>query len=155
MASIYDDIDISFDWNGDLELSSGDIKDTSDNSLQSLLDQIHIICASALEDWEIYPNKGAGLNDFVGEPNTRYMGDRIHDRLRIALTSAGIVSEEDLEIRVVPIQIYKVLILIRIDAIATAFNPLNIGEKLQTALVFDTLEQGVFFLGTTPELINY
>jgi hypothetical protein len=154
LASIYDDVDVAFGWTGDMLLDRGDFKDTSYNTLQSLLDQIHVICASSLEDWEIYPNKGAGLNDFIGEPNTRSSADRTHDRVRLAITSAGLVLEDDLEVRVVPVHANKVLIVIRVSAIATAFNALLPNEVLQTAVVFDSLEQEVFFLDKTPQLIN-
>lgn len=154
MPSNYDDIDLRFAWNGDfLRDDSGDLAINRDDALKSILDQIHSICASALEDWEIYPNRGAGLDDFVGEPNTRYQADRIHDRLRLALTSAGIVETEDLQIRVVPVHINKVLILIRIAAVATTFNALQDGELLQTAVVFDSLERQVMFLDQTPNLL--
>jgi len=154
LPAVYDDLDIAFGWSGDLELGDdADIKHTSDDGLQSILDQIHSVCASMFEDWEVYPNRGAGYDDFIGEANTRYLGDRIHDRTRLALTGAGIVAAEDLQVRVVPVHIHKVLILIRIDAIATPYNQLAEGEHLQTALVFDSLEQQVFFLDQTPDLI--
>lgn len=153
MPAVYDDLDVAFDWSGDLLLGDdADIKHTGDDGLQSLLDQIHSVCASMFEDWEIYPNRGAGLDDFMGEPNTRYQGDRLHDRIRIALTGAGIVAEEDLQVRVVPVHIHKVLIIIRIDAVATPYNQLIEGELLQTAIVFDSVEQQVFFLDQVPEL---
>lgn len=153
MASIYDDIDVRFSWNGDLVRGDqGDIKHTSDDALQSLLDQIHSVCASALLDWEVYPNRGATLDDFVGEPNTRTTGRRIRDRVRLSLISADLVSEEDLQVRVVPVHVHKVLIIIKIDAIPTVFNGLKPEETLQTAVVFDTLEQGVFFLDKTPQI---
>jgi len=99
LASVYDDIDLKWSWNGDFDLdNSHDLKDTSDDGLESLRQDIHTIAASALGDWEVYPNLGAGLDDFVGEPNLRRIGDAIHDRFRIALTSTGLVLEEDLDI---------------------------------------------------------
>jgi len=155
LPGFYDDIDVAFGWNGDLNLGhDGDIESTKSNGLQSLLDQIHSISASTLLDWKVYPNRGLGLDDFIGEPNTRYQADRIHDRVRLGLTSAGLVAEEDLQVRVVPVHIHKVLILIKINAISTAYNQLQDGEFLQTAIVFDSMEQQVFFLDKTPELIS-
>jgi len=155
MPAIYDSIDARFSWNGDFNLSSdNDIEVNNSDGLLSLLDQIHSECASSLENWEIYPNKGAGLDDFIGEPNTRYTADRIHDRLRLALVGSNLVAEDDLEIHVIPVHIYKLLILVKINAISTPFNQLSDGELLQTAIVFDSFEQEIFFLDETPDLIN-
>ena len=154
MPGYYDEIDLSFGWNGDLQQSSGDVKDTSSDSLQSLLDQIHSIAASMFGDWDIYPNRAAGLDDFIGEPNTRFTGDRLRERMFISLVGAELVDQDDLDVRVIPVHINKVLIVVKIYALPTAFNQLESGKALQTTIVFDSLEQQVFFLDKTPRLIN-
>lgn len=155
MPSNYDDLDVRFHWNGDFGLDdNGDLEINASDGLLSLRDQIHLICASMAEDWEFYPNKGASLDDYVGEPNNRSTGDQIRERIRISLVSSRIVSDEDLEVRVIPVHIYKILVVIRINVVATIFNNLAQGDLFQTALVFDTLEQSVFFLDKTPELIR-
>jgi len=152
--AIYDDLDLAFEWNGDFNLGhSKDLKDTSRDGLDSLLQEIHTVAASALGDWEIYPKKGASLEDFIGEPNTRTTADQIHDRLRIAITSLGLVAEEDLHIRVIPVHMYRVLILIQVNATATENNSLAEEEGLVTQLVFDFLEQGIFFLDKPAKLL--
>jgi hypothetical protein len=81
---------------------------------------------------------GATLDDFVGEPNSRKTGSAIKQRLFFALTSAGIVAPEDLEIKVVPIHIYKVLIIINIKALSTSYNSLGFGEDFQINFVFNS-----------------
>lgn len=155
MASIYDQRDVRFGWNGDFMLShDGDLDSNTDDALISLLDQIHLVCASSLGDWAIYPNRGADLDDFVGEPNTRTTGSKIADRVRVSLISAGLVNDKDLQVRVFPVHIHKVLIIIKVDVIPTPYNNLSNGEKLQTAIAFDTVEQEIFFLDKTPSLIS-
>jgi hypothetical protein len=154
MPAYYDDIDCSFGYCGDFQLSAGDIKDTRVDGLQSVLDQIHSICTSTAGDWAIYPNRGASINDFVGEPNTRYTGNRLQERISMAIINSRLVNSSDLNIRVVPVHIHKVLVIIRIQALPTPFNQLNEGQILQTTMVFDSLEQEVFFLDKTPQLIN-
>lgn len=154
MPNVYDSVDLSFGWNGDFSISGdGDLEDTSNDGLQSLIDQIHDLCASTFKDWELYPSRGAGLDDFIGEPNNRTTGNRIHDRLRTSIISAGLVSEDDLAIRVSPIHANKVLIVISIDAIATETNNLLQGQRLTIALVFDSVEQETFFLEQAPNLL--
>jgi hypothetical protein len=131
-----------------------DLRDTMDDGLQSLMQEVHTICASSLKDWEIYPNKGANLSDFVGEANNRSTGDAIHDRLRLALVASGTVIEEDLQIKVIPVHIYRVLVIIKIDAVSTPLNKLTPGQGIMTRLVFDFMEQNMFFLDKTPVLIG-
>lgn len=153
MSGVYDALDAAWSWRGDfLPSDTNDLKDTSEDFLLSLCDQLHIVCASALKDWEIYPNRGATLDDFIGEPNTRTTGSHIHDRLRVAITSAGLVEEEDLDIKVFPVTNFKVVIVIRVSAVPTAYNKISAGEKIQVSLVFDSSEQQVSFLGLTPVL---
>jgi hypothetical protein len=132
---------------------TGDLRDCSDDTLQSLLDQVNIICASALNDWEIYPGRGSGIDDFIGEPNIPQTATRIRDRLRLALVSAELVKEEDLYIRVFPVHIHKMMIVIRVDAIPSGTNKLRTKEKVQSSLVFDTISHQAFFLDKTPQLL--
>ena len=152
MAGLYDNIDLWFSWNGDISLDKGDIKDTSSDYLRSLIQDIHSVSASCLNDWEVYPNLAATLDDFIGEPNSKATCNAIHDRLRTAIVSLGVVSENDLNIRVIPVHIHRVLIIIRVDCIPTPWNGLDTTEALVTSLVFDFLEQGITFLEKVPEL---
>jgi hypothetical protein len=149
----YDAIDARFFWNGDYSLKDGDLADTSEDYLLSLLQEVHSVVASSLRDWENYPQYGATLDDFLGEPNIPSTASAISDRLKISLISAGIVEEQDLAIKVVPVHMNRVLIVIGIDAVSTTFNSLAQGEKLVTSLVFDTVEQQVVFLNKVPQLI--
>lgn len=152
--AIYDTIDLKWAWNGDFELGHDkDLADTSSDGLTSLIQELHTIGASDQGDWEIYERLGSGLADFVGEPNTRQTGEAIHDRIRLAITSFGLVAEEDLDIRVLPINRYKILIVIKVNATPTVNNNLEDSGGLITALVFDFLEQGVTFLEKPPQLL--
>lgn len=154
MPRVYDALDVYFSWNGDLDIGrDGDIKDTSDDYLKSILQDIHDVAASCLGDWELYPAKTAGLDDYIGESNNRNTADAIHDRLRMAIISLGIVAEEDLSIRIIPVHINKLLIVITVKAISTPFNSLGIEQQtLVTNLVFDFMEKGVSFFEKVPEL---
>jgi hypothetical protein len=155
LPSVYDAIDLSFPWSGDYIIDNGDLKDTSDDGLQSLIDQLHDIVASAIRDWLLYPNRAANIvDDFVGEPNTRATGDSLHDRLRLTIVSAGLVRESDLQVRVIPTHIHEVLIVFRIAAVPTAYNQLAENQFLQVAFVFNSLEQTVFSLHQQPQLLS-
>ena len=155
MASVYDSVDMRWTWNGDYSLGhDGDLADTSTDVLLSLLQDIHDICASAAQDWELLPNWGAQLDDFIGEPNVRSRANQLHDRVRLALTNTNTVAERDLQIRVIPVHRHKVMILIAVQVVATAQNQLNsTTNKVRTALVFDFVEQGMLFWDKIPEMI--
>ena len=153
MAHIYDNIDLEFSWNGDLGFGEdGDLADTSWDYLESLKQDIHMVTASSLQDWEVYPGLGATLGDFVGEPNIRSTANAIHDRIKMAIISLGVIAEEDLLIKVIPVHIHKVLILIKVDAIPTPWNSLANGETISIKLVFDFMEQGIMFYEKTPSM---
>ena len=146
MATSYDSNDAAWSWSGDFLLSdTSDLADTSSDSLQSLVDQISVVTSSSINDWFVYPGRGATLDDFVGEPNSRDTGDNIHDRIRLSIVSAGLVAEEDLYIRIVPVQLHKILVMIYIDAVASSTNRIGQGGPLQISLAYDTIQQGVFF----------
>ena len=155
MPSYYDAIDVSWSWNGDiLDGGGGDIKTTKSDTLQSLVDQIMILVGSSLNDWEIYPGRGAGVDDFIGEANTKLLGDRLSDRIRITIISAGLVREEDLDIRVFPVHIHKLMAMLSVNALPRATNGLDANTRVLVSLVFDTVERQVFFLDQTPKLIG-
>ena len=154
MAGNYDDIDMRWTWNGDYGLGlDGDLLDTSNDLLLSLIQDCHTVCASELKDWEIYPNLGANLDDFIGEPNTRSRALLIHDRVQLGLVGAGIVADRDLTVNVVPIHRHKVLIILTINVMPTAANGLSAQTgAVRTALVFDFVEQGMLFWDAIPQL---
>lgn len=146
MPGYYDETDVAFGWSGDFSLDKGDLKTTESDGLQSLKEQLHIVCSSSLGDWEIYPNKGADLDDFIGESNTRETGERIRERVMLSIIGAELVNADDLEVRVLPVSLQRVLIVIKIHALPTPFNELTDGQILQTSLVFDSVEKQMFVL---------
>jgi hypothetical protein len=154
LGKYYDSIDFAWTGNGDLSFEEGDIADTSSDTLLSTVQEIQTVCRSSLQDWEIWPGIGAGLDDFIGEANTEETSNLIHDRLRLAIISQGIVDEEDLLITIVPTHRFEVLIIIRVDAIATPYNSLANGNLLVVQAVYDYMEKGIFFLLETPVLIE-
>jgi hypothetical protein len=153
LASYYDEIDLDFLWNGDFDMEAGDLKDTAGDGLLSLRNELHELAASALGDWDLYQSRGMGLDDYVGEPNTRGVSDAIHDRVRIAIVSAGVVQEEDLEVKVIPVHIHKVLIVLQVAALPSPTNGLDQNQTVVVSVLFDFMEQGIFFLDQAPLLI--
>jgi hypothetical protein len=98
----------------------------------------------------MFPGIGASLSDFIGEPNTRQTANLLHDRLRMAIVSLGLVNEEDLDIKIVPTHRTEVAIFIRVAALSTPYNSLRNGELLTVTFLYDymDLNSGVFFLAS-------
>lgn len=155
MASNYDNFDLAWVWNGDFSISNeGDLEDTTSDALLSIQQDIQTVVASAIRDWELNPRLGASLEDFIGEPNTRETGDSLHDRIRISLTAGALVKEQDLKIKVVPVHIHRVLIIVAVNVLPSVVNGLDQTTPVVTRILFDYLEQGIYFLGQAPKLLG-
>lgn len=143
MPSNYDSIDLDWTIDGDfMKDSFGDLKDTSEDLLLSFKNEVFTIIKSDLKEWREEPAVGAGLDEFVGEPNTQQIAARLEDRVKSALLL--IASASDLSVRVIPVGVYKVLITVGVDVLATAENGLRAGDTVTVALLFDYMERGTF-----------
>lgn len=152
----YDENDLDWTWDGDLIIGdNGDIGDTSYDGLESLLNEIQTVVRSDFGDWEKHPIHASNLSDFRGEPNNRATAQAIEDRIKSSLTTAGIVAESDLTIRVVPVHSNQVLIILNIRAAATPNNSLTPGDNLVVSFTYDSLEDSVFFLPPSETAKRY
>ena len=151
MPSNYDRVDLQWVWCGDyLPSKDGDLADTGEDRIQSLVQEIQTVVQSALLDWEEHPGLGSGLEEFIGEPNTKETANRLKTRIRDSLILFNIVRDSDLDIKVIPVGIHTVFILIKVAALATSENSLS--ENIITvSVVFDYMERGIFFI-ETPEV---
>jgi hypothetical protein len=155
---LYDSVDAYWTWDGDYAIgNNGDLKDTEEDLLLSLEQEIATVVKSELLDWELDPIVGATLSDFVGEPNTRENGRLIEDRIRFKLVDVGIVAPEDLTVRVVPTGVHELLIMINVLTLATEGNRLTTADSVSVNISYDTMENGLFFLPATTneDIIHY
>ena len=152
MPSNYDKTDLAWTWCGDyLPSKDGDFADTFDDKIQSLVQEIQTVVQSSLLDWEEHPGLGSGLDEFIGEPNTKVTANRLRTRVRDSLILFNVVRDSDLDIKVIPVGIHAVLLLIKVAALATSEN--SLAENIITvSVVFDYLEKGIFFI-ESPEVV--
>lgn len=85
---------------GGIITDDGDLKLSQD--LDALSREISRIVRTVNPAWKIYPNIGAGIEEFVGEPNTRGTALEITKRLNYALNQNQIAYPGRLFARVVP-----------------------------------------------------
>lgn len=143
----YDSIDLDFTWDGDMTIGpDGDLGDTSDDFIRSLMNEVRDCVKNEFGDWEKDPHVAADLSDFKGEPNTRKTGKLIEDRVKSRLSSAQIVNGQDVQVKVTPVHINQILITVRIQAVATPGNSLKLGEPIVVAFLYDSTEHDIFFL---------
>lgn len=143
MASIYDAVDLDWSWDGDfIPGPDGDLLDTSDDHLRSLVTEIATVVKSSLQDWRDNPEIGSGIDDFIGEPNDRETARNLQIRLQASLLQ--IVKGQDLSVRIVPFHIHKVAIFIAVQALPTRANHLNSFQPVTMTFVFDYQENGLY-----------
>ena len=146
MPNNYDNIDCWWTSQGDFVLDGGDLKDTSEDGLRSLVQDLTTISKSSVGDWKLLPGLGANVDESLGKPNSQATGQLLHDRLRIAIVSAGVVAEEDLFITVIPVSRDEMLIIERVRANPTPYNRLGQGQVLTIELVYSSQEKNMYIV---------
>jgi len=146
MPQNYDRNDLAWSYRGDWLIShDGDLRDTFDDPLRSLYEEVRDVLKSEVGDWRIYPEIGAGLPDFVGEPNNKRTAEAIKTRVIAALTRNGLVASNDLKVMYAPMDIDKLLIRISITVAQTAAN--RGSNSLGITLGYSYAENQVFVVG--------
>lgn len=152
----YDSVDLDFTWDGDFSVGiDGDFADNKDDLIRSLENEIHTVMRSEFDDWEKHPNLGANLSEFRGEPNSRENGRRMEERIRSRLVAIRLVSDEDVDVRVVPVQIHQVLVMVAVRATSTPNNRLEAGQPVVVQFIYDSLEDSVFYLPPSELARNF
>ena len=137
MARNYDEIDLWWGMQGDYDVGDdGDIKDTSEDQLLWLRQQVTNIVRSVTGDWEFALQLGANLEDFIGEPNSRETAERMRKQLLGAIIRVTGIAANDIAIKIVPINYESLMILIAISALPTQDNSLK-DEWMRLSFVYN------------------
>jgi len=145
MPQIYDRTDLGWSSRGDLVLGhNGDIMDTYEDPLRSLYEEIRTRTMSAVGDWRNYPDLGASMEDYVGEPNTKYTAEAIKTRVVTSITRNGLVSNADLDVKYVPIDVDKLMVRISVKVVPTAKN--GGSDYLGINFLYDYSENHAYFV---------
>jgi len=145
MAQIYDRTDLTWSRRGDLAIGhNGDIMDTYEDPLRSLYQEIRTRTMSVLGDWKNYPDLGANLEDFVGEPNSKRTAEAIKIRIVASITRNGLVNNSDLNVKYTPIDIDKIMFRISVKVAPTAQN--GGSNYLGINFLYDYSENHAYFV---------
>ncbi len=144
MPANYDSLDLIHTWNQDLAIGhDNDLADTSNDEIQSLIQEVQTIVNSDLLDWEENPTYAASLDDYIGEPNSRDTASSIVNRITTSLISNNIVRADDVSVRVIPVGKSEILIIVSIQALATQNNSIIDNNNIVVTFSFDYSEEGI------------
>ena len=145
MPQIYDRTDLAWSTRGDLVIGhNGDIMDTYEDPLRSLYQEVRTRVMSVLGDWILYPDLGANIEDFVGEPNTKLTAEAIKTKIVASITRNGLIHNADLQVKYSPIDIDKIMFRISIAVAPTAIN--GGSNYLGLNFLYDYSENHAYFV---------
>lgn len=145
MPQVYDRSDFAWSTRGDLVIGhDGDIMDTYDDPLRSLYQEIRTRVMSTLGDWAMYPDLGANVEEFVGEPNNKVTAEALKTRIIAAIMRNGLVHGADLKVKYSPIDIDKIMFRISIAVAPTAIN--GGSDYLGLSFLYDYSENHAYFV---------
>lgn len=123
MPKIYDKMDLYWTFDGDLIVGpDGDLYTPDDDVLRSLVQEVRTRIMGDQQDWELYPEVGAGLSDLIGEPNNKATAEAGKAKIIAALTRDGLVSAGDISIKYMPVGPYNLLYRLAIAVMPTDLN---------------------------------
>jgi phage baseplate assembly protein W len=116
--------DLYLNEDGDLEVGfNGDLKVVYDDDV--MVESIIFRLKTFAGDYELAPQCGASLEDFIGAPNTKELGKQIESRVMSALTHDGFLSLDQFTVRVSPLTPTSLLILVTVDGLRGNFSVLS------------------------------
>jgi len=101
------DGDLVVTANGDLALVSG---------FDWLAREINKVIRTINPQWFHHPTIGAGLEEFVGQPNTRAVANQIERRVLDAIYRSSIPNTERIGVQVIPVDLDVVTVIVYFDA---------------------------------------
>ncbi len=107
--------DLYFTDHGDFFVGeSGDLEDTRDFHLRGFIQKVFTRLKSKPGEWALQGGLGAGLDAFVGLPNTEEVAVRIKELVWRQITQDDLVRYNEAVVDVVPVGQSKVAIIIAV-----------------------------------------
>ena len=145
MVKNYDRTDLYFTRRGDYTIGvDGDILDTSDDPLRSLVQECRSRLQSDKGDWVIYPGLGADLSQLIGEPNDKITAEGLKAKVIASLNQFGLVDTRDLSISYMPIGPSSILLRLAIQVASTDENYLT--ESLKIQILYNYTDNNIHIL---------
>lgn len=116
--------DVHLNTAGDIEIGhNGDIACSYDDDVT--VEGVIFRLKTYTGDYELEPRCGAGLEDFIGKPNTIDTGEQIKERVRIALTHDRFIDSNALTVDVAPLSHNEVFVSVTVVGSRGTFTVLS------------------------------
>lgn len=145
MPQVYDKNDLFWTSRGDYRIAEGDISDTYQDPLRSLVQEIRTRVEADLGDWKVFDSVGANIRDMIGERNRPQIAELLRTRIIGALTRDGFINSRDISIRYLPLSHDKLMMRISIKVAPTARNAGS--DTLRLGFIYNYSDNNVFFVG--------
>ena len=135
--------DLKWSNEGDLVVENGDLADTKYVRGLAFLQEVSDRVKSSLGDWKLMPNKGADLDEFIGQTNSSATQKAIENAISFCLTKDMFLSREDFQVAAIPVNRTEVAIRIDFD---TSLTDTELDSTIQFKLIYDTSGKGPFIV---------
>jgi hypothetical protein len=145
MVKNYDRTDLYWTRRGDYVIGpDGDILDTSDDPLRSLIQECRSRLQSDQGDWNLYPQLGANLSDLIGESNNKMTAESLKAKVIAALNQYGMVDTRNINISYLPLGPSTILLRLSIAVASTEENHLT--KSLDIQILYNYTDNNIHIL---------
>ena len=136
-------IDMKWSSDGDFLVENGDIADTSNKVGLGFVQEAEDRVKSSLEDWKLYPGRGADIDIFHGEINNEDTWENLERAITFALTSDLFLDNQDFSVTIAPIAESEIGIRIDFNTSLTDTVP---DSTIVVKIVYDLAGKGPFII---------
>lgn len=122
MAKNYDATDLLWTSRGDYYIADGDLMDTANDPLRSLVQEVKTRASADQGAWSVFPDLGSTISRFVGEPNSKETAESIKVSILSSLTRNGYINNNDVDIKYMPVSREELLFRLNLSVAPTVAN---------------------------------
>ena len=136
--------DLKWSGEGDFIIENGDLADTSINLGAAFIQEVQERVKSSTGDWGLQTDKGANMDDFIGETINKELQTQIEDAIVFSLTKDLFLDSQDFVVTAAPISTTQLAVRIDFDTSLTNLVP---DSTILLKIVYDTSGKGPFIIG--------
>tara|TARA_Y100000310_G_C20475996_1_gene712441 strand:+ start:89 stop:598 length:510 start_codon:yes stop_codon:yes gene_type:complete len=141
-------VDIHMSYEGDLNFENGDLKLV--NGLDLVKRKVFKIITTEPSEWKLYPAEGGSPVKFIGEPNTRDIGQQIQSYL-VEKISPHVIPAT-VSARVVPISYDSVKCYLELDILGLKVTEIPFTMDLVNGIINTDVDEGVDTIVASDDL---
>ena len=135
--------DLKWSNEGDFIVENGDLADTKNIEGLAFLQEVSDRVKSSFADWQLMPEKGANLDEFIGMINSSSTQKAIEDAISFSFTKDNFLDRQDFQIAAIPVDNTQIAVRIDFD---TSLTDVEADSTIQFKLIYDTSGKGPFIV---------